>query len=110
MTVRAGMVAFEDELFGPVIALICAADEAEALSFANQTPYGLSAVVFTRNEQRGLDLARTHLEAGACFVNGKVSSDSRLPFGGIKMSGYGRELGSYGVKAFVNVKTVVLAF
>lgn len=107
--VRPGMVAFDEELFGPVLVLIRAADEAEALALANQTPYGLSAVVFTQDEARGLDVARTQLDAGACFVNGKVSSDARLPFGGIKKSGYGRELGVYGARAFVNIKTVVLS-
>jgi succinate-semialdehyde dehydrogenase / glutarate-semialdehyde dehydrogenase len=103
-----GMPAFDDELFGPVIALITATDEQEALQLANQTIYGLGASIFTQDEARGEQLATDVLEAGTCFVNGKVTSDPRVPFGGIKQSGFGRELAREGVLAFVNMKTVAI--
>ena len=103
--VRPGMPAYDEELFGPVAAIIGAMDEAEAIRIANDTVFGLGAAVFTQNIERGERIAR-QLEAGSTFVNGSVASDPRLPFGGIKESGYGRELGAYGIKEFVNVKTV----
>jgi succinate-semialdehyde dehydrogenase / glutarate-semialdehyde dehydrogenase len=103
--VKPGMPAYDQELFGPVAAIIRAKDEADAARIANDSIFGLGAAVFTRDAERGERIART-LEAGATFVNGAVASDPRLPFGGIKESGYGRELGSYGIKEFVNVKTV----
>ena len=106
--VTPGMPAFDDELFGPVIALIEAADEAEALQLANQTVYGLGASIFTQDEVRGERIAMDELEAGTCFVNGKVTSDPRVPFGGIKQSGFGRELSREGILAFVNMKTVAI--
>jgi succinate-semialdehyde dehydrogenase/glutarate-semialdehyde dehydrogenase len=106
--VAPGMPAFDEELFGPVIALITAADENEALQLANQTIYGLGASIFTKDEARGEQLATDVLEAGTCFVNGKVTSDPRVPFGGIKQSGFGRELSREGVLAFVNMKTVAI--
>lgn len=105
-----GMPAFDEELFGPVIALIEAEDEAHAIRLANQTEYGLGASVFTRNERHGEMIATDKLEAGTCFVNGRVSSDPRLPFGGIKRSGIGRELAREGILAFVNMKTVGVAY
>ncbi len=104
--VREGMPAYEEELFGPVITVVHAKDEAEALRIANDTPYGLGASIFTRDAARGEQLATTELHAGACFVNAFVRSDPRLPFGGIKESGYGRELGREGILAFVNVETI----
>ncbi len=100
-----GMPAYEDELFGPVAAIIRAKDEQDALRIANDSVFGLGAAVFTRDLQRGERIAR-ELEAGSTFVNDLVASDPRLPFGGIKQSGYGRELGSYGIREFVNIKTV----
>ena len=103
-----GMPAFDDEIFGPVIAFITAADEDEALQLANQTIYGLGASIFTEDEVRGEQLATDVLEAGTCFVNGKVTSDPRVPFGGIKQSGFGRELAREGILAFVNMKTVAI--
>jgi succinate-semialdehyde dehydrogenase/glutarate-semialdehyde dehydrogenase len=103
--VKPGMPAYDQELFGPVAAIIRAKDEADAARMANDSIFGLGAAVFTRDAERGERIART-LEAGATFVNAAVASDPRLPFGGIKESGYGRELGSYGIKEFVNVKTV----
>lgn len=104
--VKPGMPAFDEELFGPVAALIEAADEAEAISLANQTEFGLGAAVFTRDTERGLAIAEKKLEAGSCFVNEFVRSDPRLPFGGVKHSGYGRELAAWGMREFLNVKTV----
>jgi succinate-semialdehyde dehydrogenase / glutarate-semialdehyde dehydrogenase len=103
--VVAGMPAYDDELFGPVAAIIQAKNEDDAVRIANDSVFGLGAAVFTRDVKRGERLAR-ELEAGSTFVNALVASDPRLPFGGIKQSGYGRELGSYGIKEFVNVKTV----
>lgn len=99
------MPAYDEELFGPVAAIIAAKDDADAVRIANDTVFGLGGAVFTRDAARGESLAR-QLEAGATFVNSPVASDPRLPFGGIKESGYGRELGSYGIKEFVNIKTV----
>ena len=104
--VTKGMAAFDEELFGPVAAIVPARDEKAAIRAANDGPYGLGAAVFTRDEARGRRIAATALEAGSCFVNGLVKSDPRLPFGGIKSSGYGRELGGWGIREFVNVKTV----
>lgn len=107
--VRPGMAAFEEELFGPVAALCWARDEAEALEWAAATPYGLGASVFTGDVAHGEALARTALPAGCVFVNGLVRSDPRLPFGGVRDSGFGRELGDEGLRAFVNVKTIFIA-
>jgi succinate-semialdehyde dehydrogenase / glutarate-semialdehyde dehydrogenase len=104
--VRAGMPAYDEELFGPVAAIIPVENEREALRAANDSRYGLGAAVFTRDLERGERIAVETLEAGSCFVNAFVRSDPRLPFGGIKDSGYGRELGSFGIREFVNVKTV----
>jgi len=103
--VKPGMPAYDDELFGPMAAIIRAKDEADAVRIANDTIFGLGAAVFTRNVERGERIAG-ELEAGSTFVNSLVASDPRLPFGGIKQSGYGRELGSYGIKEFVNAKTI----
>ena len=106
--VRPGMPAFDEELFGPVAALIAAENEAEAIKLANQTPFGLGAAVFTSDIKKGEKIASEQLEAGSCFVNDFVRSDPRLPFGGIKASGYGRELSSNGILEFVNSKTVYI--
>ncbi len=103
--VRPGMPAYHEELFGPVASVFTARDEADAVRIANDSIFGLGAAIFTRDAARGERLAR-ELEAGCTFVNTLVASDPRLPFGGIKESGYGRELGSYGIKEFVNIKTV----
>jgi succinate-semialdehyde dehydrogenase / glutarate-semialdehyde dehydrogenase len=103
--VKPGMVAYEEEIFGPVASVIIAADEMDAIRIANGSRYGLGASVWTRDQKRGEELARL-IEAGCVFVNGMVKSDPRLPFGGIKNSGYGRELSAAGIREFVNVKTV----
>src|SRR5690606_10707397 len=94
------------EIFGPVAAVISVANRDEAIQVANDSSFGLGAAVFTRNTPLGEKIARNRLEAGSCFVNSFVKSDPRLPFGGIKQSGYGRELGSFGIREFVNIKTV----
>ena len=107
--VKPGMPAYEEELFGPVAAIIAAADEEDALRIANDSKFGLGAAVFTRDTRRGEQIAVDRLEAGACFVNSMVKSDPRLPFGGIKESGYGRELSHLGIREFVNAKTVYIA-
>lgn len=101
-----GMPAYQDELFGPVFAVINAANEEKALTIANDTAYGLGAGVFTKDLTRGEKIAAKILQAGTCVVNTFVASDSRLPFGGIKNSGYGRELAREGMLSFVNIKTV----
>lgn len=104
--VKKGIPAYEEELFGPVAAIIPVKDEEEAIRVANDTVFGLGAAVFTEDVERGERIATTELEAGCCFVNASVRSDPRLPFGGVKESGYGRELSNYGIKEFVNIKTV----
>ena len=104
--VTPGMPAYEEELFGPVAAIIEARNEADAIRIANDSVFGLGAAVFTRDRERGERIAREELQAGACFVNAFVRSDPRLPFGGVKESGYGRELSPLGIREFVNVKTV----
>jgi succinate-semialdehyde dehydrogenase/glutarate-semialdehyde dehydrogenase len=106
--IRPGMAAFDEETFGPVAAIISAQDEAEAIALANRHHYGLGAGIFTRDLARGRRLAREELAAGACTVNDFVKSDPRLPFGGVKQSGYGRELGLFGAREFVNIKSVVV--
>jgi succinate-semialdehyde dehydrogenase/glutarate-semialdehyde dehydrogenase len=106
--VKKGMPAYDEELFGPVAAIIPVADEREAIRVANDSSFGLGAAVFTQDLARGERIAAEELEAGSCFVNDFVRSDPRLPFGGIKESGYGRELSSHGIREFVNIKTVVV--
>jgi len=106
--VKKGMPAYHEELFGPVASLFRVQSIDEAISIANDTVFGLGAAVFTADEEKGLKLAEKGLEAGCVFVNDFVKSDPRLPFGGVKESGYGRELSLVGIREFVNVKTVVL--
>lgn len=103
--VRPGMLAYSDELFGPVAIVIRARDEHDAVRIANDSCFGLGGSVWTRDNDRGERVAR-QLHSGSAFVNGMVKSDPRLPFGGIKDSGYGRELSSHGLREFVNIKTV----
>jgi succinate-semialdehyde dehydrogenase/glutarate-semialdehyde dehydrogenase len=103
--VKPGMRAYREELFGPVASVIRAVDEADAVSVANDTDFGLGGSVWTRDSKRGERIAR-QLQCGCAFVNGLVKSDPRLPFGGIKNSGYGRELSRLGIHEFVNAKTI----
>jgi succinate-semialdehyde dehydrogenase / glutarate-semialdehyde dehydrogenase len=103
-----GMPAFDEETFGPVAAVIRARDEADAIRLANDSSFALGASLWTSDLPRAERLA-AQIEAGAVFVNGLVKSDPRLPFGGIKRSGYGRELSEYGIREFVNVKSVWIA-
>jgi len=103
-----GMPAYHEELFGPVAVLFRANSEEEAIRMANDTVFGLGAGIFTSNIEKGKALAEKGLEAGCVFVNDFVKSDPRLPFGGIKESGYGRELSVVGIREFVNVKMVVV--
>jgi succinate-semialdehyde dehydrogenase/glutarate-semialdehyde dehydrogenase len=107
--VAPGMPAWDEELFGPVAAITTVPDEDAAVAAANDTVFGLGAAVFTRDPARGETLARDRLDAGSCFVNSFVRSDPRLPFGGVKESGYGRELGLQGLREFLNAKTVWVA-
>lgn len=102
---KPGMVAYHEELFGPVASVIRVRDEEEAVAVANASPFGLGGSVWTSDSARGEAVAG-QIEAGAVFVNGIVKSDPRLPFGGVKISGYGRELSHYGIKEFVNIQTV----
>ncbi len=104
--VKKGMPAYDEEIFGPVAAIITAVNEDNAIEIANDTNFGLGAAVFTKDISRGELIAAKKLQAGSCFVNDFVKSDPRLPFGGIRQSGYGRELSAYGIKEFVNIKTV----
>lgn len=106
--VKPGMPAYSEELFGPVASIIKVKDEEEAIQVANDTNYGLGASVYSQDVGHAEEIAATKLEAGCCFVNDFVKSDPRLPFGGIKNSGYGRELGLYGIHEFVNTKTVYI--
>ncbi|ACG78045.1 succinate-semialdehyde dehydrogenase [Phenylobacterium zucineum HLK1] len=107
--VRPGMAAYDEEVFGPVAAVIEAADEAEAVRIANDSAFGLGSGVLTGDLARGERLATDALEAGMSFVNQNVRSDPRLPFGGVKHSGFGRELAAFGLREFVNIKSVVVA-
>ena len=102
------MPAFDEETFGPVAAVIRATDETDAIRAANDSTLGLGASLWTRDHARADRLAAA-IEAGSVFVNGVVKSDPRLPFGGIKRSGYGRELSEFGIREFVNVKSVWIA-
>lgn len=107
--VAKGMAAYEEELFGPVAAIIPVKDTEEAIAVANDSDFGLGAAVFTRDLAKGEEIAAKRIEAGCCFVNAQVQSDPRLPFGGIKESGFGRELSYFGIREFVNIKSVVIS-
>jgi succinate-semialdehyde dehydrogenase/glutarate-semialdehyde dehydrogenase len=107
--VEKGMAVYHEETFGPVAAVITADDLDDAVRIANDTDFGLGSAIFTSNVELGERVARERIEAGACFVNAFVASDPRLPFGGIKTSGYGRELSDIGMREFLNAKTVVVA-
>ena len=103
--VRPGMPAFDEELFGPVAVMVRVKNAEEAIRLANQSPFGLGGSVWTRDAARGEAIAR-QIQAGSVFVNGIVKSDPRLPFGGIRESGFGRELSYHGIREFVNIKTL----
>ncbi|AUD01257.1 NAD-dependent succinate-semialdehyde dehydrogenase [Spirosoma pollinicola] len=103
--VQPGMAAFDEETFGPLAVLIDAKDEADAVRLANQSDFGLGSAIWTQDLDRGNRLAR-QIQAGSVFINGLMRSDARVPFGGIKTSGFGRELSEAGIKEFVNVKTI----
>jgi succinate-semialdehyde dehydrogenase/glutarate-semialdehyde dehydrogenase len=101
------MPAYEQELFGPVVSLFTVKNDEEAIALANDTMFGLGAAVWSQNIERAQHVAK-QLEAGFVAINDFVKSDPRLPFGGMKRSGFGRELAEEGIKEFVNVKTIVI--
>ncbi len=106
--VQKGMPAYEEELFGPVAAIISAETEADAIRIANDSQYGLGGGVISPDIARAERIAANEIESGSIFINDFVHSDARLPFGGVKDSGYGREIGKYGMREFVNVKTIYI--
>ncbi len=105
VNVKQGMAAFEEETFGPLASVIKVKDEKEAIEIANQSRYGLAGSIWTRDFERGIAVAKK-INSGAVYINSLVKSDPRLPFGGMKKSGYGRELGRNGILEFMNVKTI----
>jgi succinate-semialdehyde dehydrogenase/glutarate-semialdehyde dehydrogenase len=107
--VTKGMPAYDEELFGPVAAIITVEDEKEAVRVANDSEFGLGGAVIGKDIARAAKIAAEEIDAGCVFVNDAVRSDPRLPFGGVKDSGYGRELSQFGIREFVNIKTVFVA-
>jgi succinate-semialdehyde dehydrogenase/glutarate-semialdehyde dehydrogenase len=103
--VKLGMPAYEEELFGPVASVITVRDEEEAIAVANDCKYGLGASIWTADTKKGEAMARK-IESGVVFINDMVKSDPRFPFGGVKRSGYGRELSYIGIREFTNIKTI----
>ena len=106
--VKKGMPAYDEELFGPVAAIIEAKNEADAMRIANDSEYGLGGAIISKNVKKAEKMAAEDMEAGSCFINDFVHSDHRLPFGGVKHSGYGREIGIFGIREFVNIKTIYI--
>jgi len=102
-----GTPAFDDEVFGPVVSLIRASDEEHALELAAESRFGLGAAIFTARQDHAHHLAAERIESGSIAINDFVKSDPRVPFGGMKDSGFGRELGRLGMQEFVNHKTIV---
>jgi len=107
--VKPGMPAYDGELFGPVAALIRAKDEADAIRIANDSVYGLGGGIFSKDEERAVRLARDHFDTGMISINGYYIAQPNLPFGGVKDSGYGREHGGFGMREFVNSKSMMIA-
>jgi len=105
-SVLPGQPAHDEEVFGPVAAIIAAEDERDAVRIANDSEFGLGSGVLTGDLERGRRIAAQELEAGLSFVNENVRSDSRMPFGGVKHSGYGRECSEFGIREFTNIKSV----
>ncbi len=106
--VKKGMPAYHEELFGPVASIISAKNQQEAIKIANDTIFGLTGAVFSQDTKKAEEIAHKQIQSGTCFVNSQAFSDPRLPFGGIKASGYGRELSHYGIREFVNIKTICI--
>lgn len=109
VNVKKNMLTYEDEIFGPVFTIITAKNKEYAIKIANDSVFGLGAAIFTKNIKEGERIAREEIQSGSCFVNTMVKSDPRLPFGGINQSGYGRELAVFGIREFVNIKTVLVS-
>jgi len=107
LDVKKGMPAFDEETFGPLAVVITAKDESEAVRLANDTRFGLGGSIWTEDLDKGTAIAK-ELETGAVFINALVKSDPHMPFGGIKKSGYGRELGRNGILEFVNAKSIAV--
>ncbi|MGJ8582206.1 MAG: aldehyde dehydrogenase family protein, partial [Psychromonas sp.] len=107
--VTPGMPAYDDELFGPVAAMIKAKDDDDAMRIANDSRYGLGGGIFSTDEEKATELAIKHFDTGMVNINGFALSQPNLPFGGVKSSGYGREHGGFGLKEFVNIKSVMIA-
>jgi succinate-semialdehyde dehydrogenase / glutarate-semialdehyde dehydrogenase len=107
-SVRPRMPAYDEEVFGPVAAVIEASDEEDAIRIANDSQFGLGSGVITNDLARGERIAAEEIDAGISFVNENVRSDPRLPFGGVKQSGYGRECSYFGIREFTNIKTVLV--
>ncbi|MFT2089902.1 NAD-dependent succinate-semialdehyde dehydrogenase [Paraglaciecola sp. 2405UD69-4] len=107
--VTPGMPAYDDELFGPVAALIKAKNDEDAMRIANDSRYGLGGGIFSKNEEAAIELATKHFDTGMVNINGYGLAQPNLPFGGVKSSGYGREHGGFGIKEFVNIKSIVIA-
>ena len=106
--IKPGMPAYDDELFGPVASLFKARDVDDAIRIANDHRYGLGGGIFTADEQRGIEIAKNHIDTGMVNVNGYALAQPEMPFGGVKESGYGREHGCFGVREFVNIKSVIV--
>ncbi|MGM0637429.1 MAG: NAD-dependent succinate-semialdehyde dehydrogenase [Pseudomonadota bacterium] len=104
-----GMPAYDDEIFGPVASVIRARDDEDAIRLANESRYGLGGGIFSKDEERALKLARDHFDTGMIRINSFGAADPNMPFGGVKNSGYGREHGGFGMKEFVNVKSIFLS-